>query len=83
MPVSLLHIQNPLIQPMVTPRFARTCSQQLLNALGRLAQEMDVAVQSQICEQREDVISTLQHHTMHINCASIFDSARMLTSKVC
>lgn len=67
---------------MVTPRCAMTCSQPLLNALGRLAQEMNVPVHSQIGEQMDAVMYTLEHNLMHGTCSGIFDAARMLTSKV-
>ena len=78
----ICNAQNPLIQPVVTPRFAITCSEPLLKALGDLAQEMDVPIQSHICEQKDEVTYTLELFPMHKTCSSIFHSAGLLTPKV-
>ena len=78
----LSHIQNPLIQPVVTPRFAITCSEPLLKDLGDLAQEMDVPIQSHLCEQKDEVKYTLELFPGHEDSSSIFHTTRMLTTKV-
>lgn len=77
-----LHPQNHLIEPVVVPRFASTCSQPLLNALGDLASEMDVPVHSHICQQKEEVTKILFNNPSQRDTASIFDAAGMLNSKV-
>ena len=74
--------QNDLIEPVVAPRFATTCSQPLLCSLGDLAREMNVPVHSHICQQREEVMRILLNNPMHRDCASIFDTAGMLNSRV-
>ena len=75
--------QNPLVQPIVTPRFAPTCSSELLKSLGELAKEMDVHIQSHICEQKPEVEYTLKLFPDHKHSASIFDKNGLLTDKVC
>lgn len=75
--------QNHLIEPVVAPRFAFTCSQPLLRTLGDLASEMEVPVHSHICQQKEEVTKILYNYPQHRDCASIFDAAGMLNSRVC
>ena len=82
-PSSLLPSQNPLIQPVITPRFAPTCSPQLLKELGELAKETGVHIQSHICEQKPEVEFTLKLFPGRENCASIFEESGLLTEKVC
>ena len=46
---------NPLLLPVVTPRFVPTCSEALLSGLGALARAHGVHVQSHISESRDEV----------------------------
>lgn len=41
--------------PIVTPRFVPSCSDELLEKLGRLMDEFDVSVQSHISENRQEI----------------------------
>jgi guanine deaminase len=74
-------MKNDLIEPVVGPRFASTCSQHLLRALGDLAREVEVPVHSHICQQKEEVTSVLLDNPMHRDSASVFDTAGMLNSR--
>jgi len=71
------------VQPAVTPRFAPTCSPQLLKGLGELVLQTGVRVQSHICEQKDEVEYTLSLFPDHVHCANIFDKNGLLTRKVC
>lgn len=75
--------QNQLIEPVVAPRFAFTCSEPLLKTLGDLASEMQVPIHSHICQQKEEVTKILSNYPQHRECASIFNAAGMLNSRVC
>lgn len=44
-----------LVEPIITPRFVPTCSNDLLRSLGDLAQSQSVRVQSHLAEAREEV----------------------------
>lgn len=44
----------PLVQPIVTPRFAPACSEQLLRGLGRIANTYSAAIQSHLAETRPE-----------------------------
>lgn len=45
----------PLVDAIVTPRFIPSCSSEMLSALGRLAQEMNLPVQSHLSENRNEI----------------------------
>jgi len=46
---------HSLVKPILTPRFAPTSSEKLLDALGRLAKEYNLPVQSHLSENRSEV----------------------------
>ncbi len=48
--VSSLPEERRLVQPVLTPRFVPTCSDELLDGLGKLAKDEGVMVQSHMCE---------------------------------
>jgi guanine deaminase len=79
---SVREMKNPLIEPVVAPRFAASSSLPLLRALGDLAREMAVPVHSHICQQREEVTTVLQHNPQCRDSASLFDTAGMLNPRV-
>lgn len=47
--------REPLVKPIITPRFAPTCSDQLMRELGRLALECNLPVQSHLNESPEEI----------------------------
>ena len=75
-------MQNPLLEPVVAPRFAPSCSQPLLRALGALAREMEVPVHSHLGQQREEVTRLIQENPSCRDPTSVFDTAGMLNSRV-
>lgn len=46
---------EPLVKPIITPRFAPTCSRELLEGLGQLAKEYDMPVQSHLNECEDEI----------------------------
>ncbi|KAJ2385214.1 hypothetical protein GGI05_004765 [Coemansia sp. RSA 2603] len=44
-----------LVQPIVTPRFAPTCSSKCLSGLGTLARKYNVPVQTHLCENPSEI----------------------------
>uniref|UniRef100_A0A8C9T1G3 Guanine deaminase n=1 Tax=Scleropages formosus TaxID=113540 RepID=A0A8C9T1G3_SCLFO len=51
----LLRRNYPLVMPIVTPRFAVSCSPQLLSHLGDIAKNNNLHIQSHISENKEEV----------------------------
>lgn len=70
----LKHKDNRNIKPILTPRFAPSCSRELMDGLGKLARKYQVPIQSHISENRlevewvkqlfpeEDSYSEVYHH---------------------
>ncbi|KAG0041564.1 hypothetical protein BGZ83_001635 [Gryganskiella cystojenkinii] len=50
---------TPLIQPIITPRFAISCTSDLLTELGKMAEEFKVPIQSHLCENLDEIELTL------------------------
>jgi len=49
------YLHEPLVQPIITPRFAPTCSEPLLQGLGDLALQYNLPVQSHLSENRDEI----------------------------
>lgn len=49
--VSLFFWQNPLITPVVTPRFVLSCTSHLLKKLGHIAKKYNVPIQVHFLKQ--------------------------------
>lgn len=46
---------EPLVKPIITPRFAPSCSPELMQGLGKLAKEQSLLIQSHISENKAEV----------------------------
>ncbi len=44
----------PLIKPIITPRFAPSCTGELLEKLGGIANELELPIQSHLCETERE-----------------------------
>lgn len=44
-----------LVEPVITPRFVPTCTDELLSELGKIARESNLRVQSHMCESAGQV----------------------------
>lgn len=53
--VSHLPMHRRLIEPVLTPRFVPTCSDDLLQGLGQLSDSQSLRVQSHMAEARDQV----------------------------
>ncbi|THV03871.1 Metallo-dependent hydrolase [Dendrothele bispora CBS 962.96] len=53
--VSHLEPHRRLVEPVLTPRFVPTCTNELLNGLGELAQEKSLMIQSHLAEAHDQV----------------------------
>lgn len=51
----VLSRKNPLLTPVVTPRFVPTCTPELMRELGDIAARYGVPVQSHISENRDEI----------------------------
>ncbi|NWZ84392.1 GUAD deaminase, partial [Poecile atricapillus] len=75
------YFQYPRVQPIITPRFGPSCTEDLLNALGDLAQAHDLRVQSHISENEEEVKLVENMFPAYQNYTELYDKNKLLTSK--
>lgn len=73
---TILSAGNPLVQPIITPRFAPSCTDELMTSLGELAKEKNTMIQSHLSENHDEVawvkslypgIPTYTHVYKHFN----------------
>ncbi|NWW15956.1 GUAD deaminase, partial [Falcunculus frontatus] len=79
--LSLYYFQYPRVQPIITPRFGPSCTEDLLNALGDLAETHDLHVQSHISENEEEVKLVENMFPAYQNYTELYDKNKLLTSK--
>ncbi|XP_059175126.1 guanine deaminase-like [Physella acuta] len=51
----VLALENPLITPCVTPRFAVSCSMELMTSLAHLARQYNLPIQTHVSENLDEV----------------------------
>jgi len=59
------------VKPMLTPRFTPSCTDELMDFLGKLASERDLPVQSHLSENRAEVDWVRQ---LHPDCAQYWET---------
>ncbi|KAF1622333.1 Guanine deaminase, partial [Eudyptes chrysolophus] len=69
------------VQPVITPRFGPSCTEDLLCALGDLAQARDLHVQSHISENEEELKLVENMFPAYQNYTELYDKNNLLTSK--
>ncbi|NXE94756.1 GUAD deaminase, partial [Menura novaehollandiae] len=79
--LSFYYFQYPRVQPIITPRFGPSCTEDLLCALGDLAQTRDLHVQSHISENEEEVKLVENMFPAYQNYTELYDKNKLLTSK--
>ncbi|XP_075595974.1 guanine deaminase isoform X3 [Balearica regulorum gibbericeps] len=77
----LLERKYPRVQPIITPRFGPSCTEDLLRALGDLAQARDLHVQSHISENEEELKLVENMFPAYQNYTELYDKNKLLTSK--
>ncbi|NXD85003.1 GUAD deaminase, partial [Halcyon senegalensis] len=69
------------VQPIITPRFGPSCTEDLLRALGNLAQDRDLHVQSHISENEDEIKLVEKMFPAYQNYTDLYDKNNLLTSK--
>ncbi|KAI9487959.1 guanine deaminase [Zychaea mexicana] len=73
--------KKTIITPVVTPRFAITCSSALMHGLGKLAQEHDVPIQTHLCENPNEIDFTCSLFPESKDYTSIYADHGLLGEK--
>uniref|UniRef100_A0A8C8IE79 Amidohydrolase-related domain-containing protein n=1 Tax=Oncorhynchus tshawytscha TaxID=74940 RepID=A0A8C8IE79_ONCTS len=71
----------PLVRPVVTPRFAPSCSATLLGHLGEIAQNNDLHIQSHISETKEEVSLVKELFPDYDSYTDVYHRHNLLTDK--
>lgn len=74
-------MKNELIEPIITPRFAPTCSRQLLEGLGSLAKECGVGIQTHLSECQPEVAWVQELEPWALNYTDVYAKTGILTDK--
>jgi guanine deaminase len=71
-----------LVKPMITPRFAPTCSDQLLDKLGELANQYNLPVQSHLSENLDEIKWVRELFPNSKNYLDVYNRSSLLGSAV-
>ncbi|XP_077792081.1 guanine deaminase isoform X2 [Podarcis muralis] len=77
----VLDKKYPRVHPIVTPRFGPSCTEGLLNSLGKLAKIHDLHVQSHISESEGEMKLVEKLFPTYQNYTELYDKNNLLTNK--
>ncbi|XP_011251638.2 guanine deaminase [Camponotus floridanus] len=72
-------IGNPLVQPIITPRFALSCDMELMKKLANIAKEKDLRIQSHVSENKDEVKAVKEKFGKAYT--NVYDTVGLLTNK--
>ncbi|KAF2191241.1 guanine deaminase [Zopfia rhizophila CBS 207.26] len=70
-----------IVQPIITPRFAPSCTATCLSALGALHKETNAHIQTHISENKPEIQLVQSLFPTSKSYADVYDTAGLLTSK--
>jgi guanine deaminase len=73
--------EGSIVKPIITPRFAPSCTPDCLSAMGKLAQETDTHIQTHISENKGEIDLVKQLFPESKNYADVYDTHNLLTEK--
>ncbi|XP_046650539.1 guanine deaminase-like [Daphnia pulicaria] len=79
--VTLQSKKYPNVQPVITPRFAITCSMDLMKNLSQLASKYDVNIQTHVSENPAECEVAVSLHEGCRDYVDIYAQANLLTAK--
>jgi guanine deaminase len=71
----------PRVKPLITPRFVPTCTSELMRALGDLAAEYNVPVQTHISENQAEVDWVRELHPESADYATVYEDHGLMGDK--
>lgn len=73
--------EHKLITPILTPRFAPSCSSKLLSDLGDLASKTQLPIQTHISENTSEIDLVRSLFPNHTSYAEVYSAYNLLTPK--
>ncbi|KAG0244386.1 hypothetical protein B0O80DRAFT_448968 [Mortierella sp. GBAus27b] len=71
----------PLVTPIITPRFAISCTSDLLSQLGQLAKEYNLPIQSHLCENMNEIGFTMSLFPQSVNYTEVYNDHGLLNNR--
>ncbi|XP_050413739.1 guanine deaminase [Patella vulgata] len=78
---AVTELENPLITPCVTPRFAVSCSEELLKKVGQIAEQFQLPIQTHLSECRPECNVITSVHPKRLNYTDVYNHAGLLTNR--
>lgn len=72
---------HSLVTPILTPRFAPSCSSKLMHSLGALQKETNLPVQTHISENKNEIKLVKEMFPLYETYTDVYDGHGLLTSK--
>jgi len=79
--VNMLKKKSTRVQPIITPRFALTCSEALMKGLGKLAKKYNVHIQTHLCESVPEIARALELFPKCQTYTEIYEETDILSDK--
>lgn len=73
--------KHELVTPIITPRFAPSCTSELMTSLGALQKETDLPVQTHISENKTEVALVASLFPTHASYTHVYDNHGLLGPK--
>ena len=70
-----------LVKPIITPRFALSCSSPLMSDLGALAKQTNLPIQTHLSENLAEVALVRKFYPNHDSYSHVYDTHDLLTPK--
>eukprot|EP00128_Syssomonas_multiformis_P000886 Colp12_sorted_trinity150504_noHs@21336 len=78
---TVLEKANPLITPVLTPRFVPTCTSELMNELARISNMFSLPIQSHMSESKNEIQWVKDLHPDHDGYAFVYDGHGLLNER--
>ncbi|XP_050451815.1 guanine deaminase [Cataglyphis hispanica] len=78
---SVERIGNPLVRPIITPRFALNCNMELMQELAKIAKAKDLHIQTHISENEAEIRAVKQTFKEQSSYTAVYETAGLLTNK--
>ncbi|XP_070161911.1 guanine deaminase isoform X2 [Polyergus mexicanus] len=78
---SVEQIGNPLVRPIITPRFALSCNMELMQELAKIAKAKDLHIQSHVSENEAEIRAVKQTFKEQSSYMAVYEAAGLLTNK--
>ena len=74
-------MKSSLVDPIITPRFAPSCTRELMTSLGQLAADKDVRIQTHLSECQAEIDWVAELEPWAQNYTDVYDQTGLLTDK--